>query len=174
MGFCESLKKRIGKAVCCQSYDEILDEGILKSSTIPDDIKLIHSVLRTGDLFKDHITRETEKIGLTPANINILWVLYLSDGDYLTQAQLSKRLISSKANVSTIIERMQKQGLVLKESDKVNKKINKITITEEGISKLKGFFPTLKPQAAKIFKGMTKIEKESMIKSLQIIRENLR
>lgn len=152
-------------------YDDILENGILKCSEIADEKKIILSILRTGQLIEDHIREELRKINLSIPQLSILEVLYFAKGVSITQSQLSKRVFSSKANISTIIVRMIDKKLILRTENKENKREKLLEITDIGSKLLEGVLNSYEKCNMNFFK---KEESKLLLNSLSTLRSELK
>lgn len=167
----EKIKKYMA---CCHNKHDFFDNCILKNKLLSLDGKALHSITRTGDQLKEFLNKKAEDLGVTLPQVHLLWVLNFGEHEYLTQAEISDKLNSSKANVSTLLERMEKLDLVRREKDDVNKKINKIFITKKGIKTITELQPKMNPIFDMIFKGISDAEKETLILVLLKVRDNIK
>ena len=119
-----------------RDIDDVLDRGIMKCEDIPSIHKAVINIIRTGDMLKSMNEEFLKMYDLTFAQQSILESLFFSNRDYLTQNELSRFIFSSKANVSSVLDKLEAKGLVLREENPENKREKKISITSEGISLL--------------------------------------
>jgi DNA-binding MarR family transcriptional regulator len=168
----KEMKKMFSHEKKCENYDKMFNDVLLNVKSLPIETKLIASILRTEKLISNKFDSIAKKAELTSAQFHILLMLYLSD-NRLTQQQISNKLLLSKANVSSLINRMEKLNLLKRQEDLENKKINKILITEYGKKKTEEFFPANYENNKKLFSVLTKKEQQTMIDNLRKIRESL-
>ena len=74
-------------------------------------------------------------IGLTVAQFDALANLYVEDG--ITQNQLAERLVVTKGNVTGLMNRLGDHGLVRRVADQVDRRANRIHLTDEGRERAK-------------------------------------
>jgi DNA-binding MarR family transcriptional regulator len=112
--------------------------------------------------------------GLTDAQFNVLIQLQYEKQQGLSQADLGRRLVVNKADMTGIIDRLEKAGLVMREDHPKDRRINIIKITRKGrdiVNKLEpGYFTEVK----KAMSSMSKNDMKTIIKGMEKMRENVR
>ena len=112
--------------------------------------------------------------GITDAQFNVLIQLQYEKQQGLSQTDLGRRLVVNKADMTGIIDRLEKAGLVRREDHPKDRRINIIKITRKGrdiVNKLEpGYFTGVK----KAMSGMSKNDMKTIIKGMEKIRENVR
>ncbi len=112
--------------------------------------------------------------GITDAQFNVLIQLRYAGHQGLSQADLGRRLVVNKADMTGIIDRLEKTGLVGREDHPKDRRINIIKITRKGggmVNKLEpGYFTGVK----KLMSGMPKGDMKTIMKGMEKIRENIR
>ena len=121
--------------------------------------------LNAIQIFRSH------NFDITPEQFGILWLLY-EDG-CLYQRQLSQRLFKDRANITRMINILEKRELVCRKEDAHNKRIHKIYLTEEGIKKVESIVPALKQIEKYVYNNISEEEKSTLIKILGKILVNL-
>ena len=99
--------------------------------TIPVDSKyfLLTQITRAARQIIAYYNREMEPLGLTAQQLIALGVL-ISEED-LSLGQFARRLKMGKAGAATMIQRLEALGLVQKESDPQDGRLNILKITEK-------------------------------------------
>src|SRR3990167_737797 len=69
---------------------------------------------------------------LTSAQFNVLWVLRYSSGA-LTQVDIGKQLVVSRANVTAILDRLEEKTLVQRKSTIDDRRVYHISLTPKGV-----------------------------------------
>jgi MarR family 2-MHQ and catechol resistance regulon transcriptional repressor len=73
------------------------------------------------------------KFNLSPAKFNLLMVVCFQGGkDGITQVAIGGKLIVSAGNITGLVEKLVKDGLVTRETNPQNRRENKIKITPKG------------------------------------------
>ncbi|MBC2581063.1 MarR family winged helix-turn-helix transcriptional regulator [Clostridium sp. DJ247] len=83
--------------------------------------------------FKKTIEKEVSEYGITMPQVMLLHVLYHKPG--ITLNELSKELSLSKSTVSGIVDRLGKSGYVIREIPENNRRIVKISLSNNAIEK---------------------------------------
>jgi DNA-binding MarR family transcriptional regulator len=134
----ELLEKIKASKVWDQDFKDIHDvfeNGISKCEAIPEFSKAISNIVLAGDVLKDNFEEFLRKRDLSLAQKNVLEALNFCHKEYLTQNELSKFVYTSKSNLSSLLERMERKGLIKRYENKENKREKKVKITKLGIEK---------------------------------------
>ena len=125
----------------------------------------LYMKLNAIQIFRSH------NFDVTPEQFGILWLLY--ENGCLYQRQLSQRLFKDRANITRMINILEKRELVCRKEDAHNKRIHKIYLTEEGIKKVESIVPALKQIEKYVYNNISEEEKSTLIKILGKILVNL-
>ena len=71
-----------------------------------------------------------EKSGIRTAYYGVLYAL--KDGEILSSSDLSKRVLSGLSNLTSLIDRMERDGLVIRLQDDIDRRKTLLKLTEEG------------------------------------------
>lgn len=129
---------------------------------------LIHDVSRLRRSAFDRCAR--------PLNVtrSQWWVLaYLSRKDGMTQSQLAEELDLGKVAIGGLIDRLEKSGLVRREADESDRRVNRIFLEDKSkqlITKMRKVSHQLNKQ---ILAGLSDGELEAAATSLDRIKANL-
>ena len=101
------------------------------------DISFDHPRLQLYQLIRrchDYITTETDKnlisLGTTQAQYQVLRIL--DDLGSVSMTKISKLLFRGKSNLTTLIDRMERAGLVERVALKADRRVSNIAITQKG------------------------------------------
>lgn len=113
-------------------------------------------------------------LGLTDVQFNVMMLLsYQGGGEGLSQVQLSDMMLVNRANVTTLIDRMEKTSLVERTSLSGDRRTNIIKMTAKG----KKIFEKAEPMYDKITKqamtGFNLGELKKLISILEKVRNNI-
>ncbi|PKL48664.1 MAG: MarR family transcriptional regulator [Planctomycetes bacterium HGW-Planctomycetes-1] len=114
-------------------------------------------------------------LGLTDVQFNVMMLLHHQSGpdEGLSQAQLSEMMLVNRANITTLIDRMEKAGLVVRVSDSADRRTNIVKMTAKG----KKMFEKAEPLYAKLVGrtmfGFNQSELKKLMAVLEKIRENI-
>lgn len=115
------------------------------------------------------------QFGLTDVQFNVLMLLQHQDesGEGLTQAQLSEMLLVNKANVTSLIDRMEKADLVARKSDPNDRRINMIRLTKKGKELVEKIDPLYGKEMQRVMSVISSSEQEQLISLLERIRSKV-
>ena len=122
---------------------------------------------KAGEFFRRH--------GLTDVQFNVLSLLKHQSGEIggLTQVDLSKMMLVNRANITTLIDRMEKVGLVARKPVPNDRRYNIIELTPHGVemyTKVSGIY---KRKIGEIMHVLGDDELESLKTILEKLRKNL-
>ena len=122
---------------------------------------------KAGEFFRRH--------GLTDVQFNVISLLKHQSGEIggLTQVELSKMMLVNRANITTLIDRMEKVGLVARKPVPNDRRYNIIELTPHGVemyTKVSGIY---KQKIGEIMHVLDDDELESLKTILEKLRMNL-
>ncbi|MBI3416420.1 MAG: MarR family transcriptional regulator [Verrucomicrobia bacterium] len=97
-------------------------------------------LLRTSEALWNASRVFFERWDLSPSQFNILNVLRDHD-DGLSQIELSRELITHRSNVTGLIDRLEKRGLVQRRDSAVDRRVYRIQLTKAGQNLLAEILP---------------------------------
>lgn len=122
----------------------------------------LRRVIRATDLHSKHLSKTT---GLTAPQILLLHTV--RNKGQVTIGELAADMSLSQATVTTILDRLEKRGLVFRERSKEDKRKVHAVLTEQGQSVLVKAPIPLQDQFARQFADLQDWEKTMIISSLQ-------
>ncbi len=129
----------------------------------------------TATCIKKRAAEFLRPLGLTDVQLNVLMLLHHQSGPEggLSQAQISDMMLVNRANITSLIDRMEKAKLVVRTAAADDRRYNIIKLTERG----KKIFAKVDPLYAKEVKNAMVILKEAeqkkLIRMLEKVRANL-
>ena len=144
------------------------------------DIKVLEheallNIYYTASCFRKKATEFFKQFGLTDVQFNVMMLLAHQSGSEggLSQAQLSDMMLVNRANITSLIDRMEKAKLVIRTDAETDRRSNIIKMTARG----RRLFTTVEPLYAKQVKEiMSRIgvtEQKRLISSLEKVRGRL-
>lgn len=113
-----------------------------------------------------------ESGGLTGPQQSTMQVLVESDG--LSLKDLSKELGLAHSTVSGIIDRLEKQGLVKRQTDEADRRLAKLVVTEQVRKFLRETWPALEMHPlAEALRAATLAEREQVLQGVRTLRRLL-
>ena len=122
---------------------------------------------KAGEFFRRH--------GLTDVQFNVLSLLRHQSGEIggLTQVDLSKMMLVNRANITTLIDRMEKAGLVIRKPVPDDRRYNIIELTPYGHEMYQKVSGIYKGKVGEIMHVLNSEELESLKTILEKLRMNL-
>lgn len=108
---------------------------------------------------------------VTSSQWAVLALLWKKEG--LSQVEIQQRLRLEKATVTGLIQRMSRSGLVFKRTDKADKRIHRIFLTEKGKSLEEQLIPQAKWVNEATLNGFSSEQKETLMKLISMAIRNL-
>jgi DNA-binding MarR family transcriptional regulator len=113
-----------------------------------------------------------ESGGLTGPQQSAMQVLVESDG--LSLKDLSKELGLAHSTVSGIVDRLEKQGLVKRQTDEVDRRLAKLVVTDQVRKFLRETWPALEMHPlAEALRAATPAEREQVLQGVRTLRRLL-
>ncbi len=97
--------------------------------------------LKAGNLFRHH--------DLTEAQFNVLFSLKYKERDW-TQSDLGKRLVVTRASITSVLDKLEAKGLVRRSAVTGNRRIYHVCLTEKGLSLVNEVEPTYRENIHKV------------------------
>ncbi|GAB6159110.1 hypothetical protein JCM39194_23100 [Desulfotomaculum varum] len=118
-----------------------------------------------------HFTNLAEQMGLDPAPLSALLKLWCQDG--LTITELGDKLFLKASTITSLIDRMERDGLVYRERNREDRRVVRIYLTEKA-KQIKNKFPGFEEHIQEVIKGkFTPEEQETLIKLLRKLESTL-
>lgn len=113
---------------------------------------------------------------LSEANIHggqdiLLYYLSLEDGQ--TVSSLVEKICIQHGTISTMLDRMEANGMIKKEKDATDKRTSRVYMTEKGTVALKHVAKIWKAMETTVTKGLTETQEQSLKELLQQVLTNL-
>jgi DNA-binding MarR family transcriptional regulator len=113
-------------------------------------------------------------LDLTDVQFNVLMLLIYQGGpDGLNQAQLSDMMLVNRANITTLIDRMEKTQLVIRTNDSNDRRTNIIKLTAKGKKAFEKAEPLYDKMIKQAMAGFNHTELNKMIATLEKVRTNI-
>lgn len=91
---------------------------------------------RTANALLQSITRSLKSFDLTPTQYNVLRILRGSHPETLTCGDIGDRMVTPDPDVTRLLDRLEKRGLVERARDTIDRRVVRAGITEEGLTLL--------------------------------------
>ena len=113
--------------------------------------------------------------GLTDVQFNLMMLLKYQCGqdEGLSQAQLSSMMLVNRANITSLIDRMEKADLVIRTPAPADRRSNIVKLTGRGKELLAQIEPLYTQEVKRIMAALKLNEQRSVIEMLERIRGNV-
>lgn len=113
------------------------------------------------------------RYGLSSAKFNALIHLYMAGDRGLTQSELGQKVLVSRPTMSGLVERLEKENLVVRNTDPTDKRVFRVCLTKRAFALIHAFLPAHNDYMHKVMSSLDKQEKETLISLLEKIRKGL-
>ena len=137
------------------------------------DTMLVHNLLRTHSHLSPFIDADLRRRNLTSAQLNVLLALRSAGADGLLMGQIGDRLVVTRSNVTGLIDRLERQGLVTRASHR-DRRATVVRLTEAGEALLERTTPRHAEVLAELTGCFSSEEKQTLIRLLSKLRRELR
>ncbi len=120
--------------------------------------------LRGASLFREH--------DLTEAQFNVLFSLKYKQRPW-TQSDLGRRLVVTRASVTSVLDKLEEKGLVERKEVAGNRRIYHVDLTRKGAALLEQVEPQYRKDIHTVMDGFDDAACRTLIKELELIRERL-
>lgn len=114
-----------------------------------------------------------KKDGLTFSQAGVILTLGEKQKEGMSIKELSRSICVAQPTMTGIIDRLQEKGIVQSSSDRSDKRIRMVTLTEKGIRCLKNADENKRMAETQFFEGLTEEERDQLITLLEKVRNNL-
>jgi Transcriptional regulators len=97
----------------------------------------------------------------------------MTGGQGLIQSELSKKLLVSRANITGLIERLEKEDLVVRTNDSGDKRVFRVYLTARGSDLMNAFLPKHNELLFNVMSILDRNEKEILISLMRKLNRGL-
>ncbi len=135
--------------------------------------ELVLSLAYTHDILLSHFSRVLTEFSLSISAMNILMILRHDEGKGCAQQELSRLLLVSRANITKVIDGLEKRGLVIRTSSKEDRRTRVIKLTEAGEDLASRVVPRQNEETVRVTARLTRTEIGLLSKLLPKFRESI-
>lgn len=135
----------------------------------PDEAASLRLILSIGKAFKfvdDYVRPRMQKHGLTMTEFSVLMVLW--HGGPIPLGELSERILLTGASTTYTVKKLEKRGLIARESRSEDKRVVMGVITEKGRTLAKKIAPL---HATELAEAMHRLSTEEKKTAAQLLRK---
>lgn len=141
----------------------------LKQVQLPDGA-VLYSLARTYGLVMRRLSEIYHRFGLSPAGFNLLVLLQRGkDPSTFTQRAIGDRLVVSPSDMSGLIDRMERRGLV-KRTPGADRRSKLLRITPKGSALVDDVWPHHAEAISQMAKGLEAADVQAMLRVLARVR----
>lgn len=130
-------------------------------------------ITKTYDLLDDVFNRHFARFGLSPVKFNALMQLLHAGDEGLVLSELSEKMLVSRANITGLVDRLEKDGLVFREADLRDRRIWRAKVTARAKELLSVIVPIHGDFTGTVLSALNPDEKELLIKLLEKLQSGL-
>jgi DNA-binding MarR family transcriptional regulator len=148
----------------------------LKRGFIDTAHEAILNIYFTASMMKKRADVFFGQFGLTDVQFNLMELLRYQSGKEggLSQAQISDMMLVNRANITSLIDRMEKAGLVVRTDHSNDRRYNIIKLTSKGEKLFTKVEPHYTEQVHKVMASLDESELKKLMTMLEKVRETLR
>ncbi len=131
------------------------------------------NLVRTATLLSARATQLFRRFDLTEAQFNVLFALKFSNGR-ITQAELGKRLVVTRASITSVLDKLESKGLVKRVDVPENRRIHHVELTEPGRRLVNEVEPLYRKEVHEVLGDLESAECQTLIGLTERVRERAR
>lgn len=125
--------------------------------------EMIYRLVILYTLLFDNISHFLAKHRLTPAKMNVLMIVKHQGGqDGISQVDLSQKLMVTASNMTRVLVKLQRDGLITRDNTKDDKRFKMIRITPKGSRLLDNIWPSYIKKLIELTKGLEEEKKKEL------------
>jgi len=128
-------------------------------------------VLRTADTIWNASREFFARWEISPSQFNVLNLLH-SESEGLSQIELSRQLIMHRSNVTGLVDRLEKRGLVSRKEFAPDRRAYRVVLTAEGLALVDQILPEYYRGAERVWVGLPVQRVIELIGDLRTAAEN--
>jgi DNA-binding MarR family transcriptional regulator len=133
------------------------------------------NIFVTAEALGKEADRVLQPHGLTKAQFDILMLLehQTADGG-ADQSTLGRMLVVNRSNVTGLIDRMERDGLVKRMADPADRRVNRVRMTPKGMKVLRAAEQAYVARTREVVAALRAAEQEALCRTLERVRASLR
>lgn len=146
------------------------DEGTRTSELLTESVSLWFRLLSCHSVMLDELRRELED-RVTLARFDLLASLSRDDGQ--TLASLSRALLVTAGNLTGLVDRAERDGVVERRPDRADRRLARVWLTVRGRALIQELLPAHAKQVHELLGGLPAQERRDLRRLLGSLREHL-
>ncbi|WP_347487936.1 MarR family winged helix-turn-helix transcriptional regulator [Desulfoscipio sp. XC116] len=133
-------------------------------------IRTIIELTRTYDTLEDIMGRHFARFGLSQPKFNAMMQMRQAGGRGLALSELGERMLVTRANITGLIDRMERDGLVIREADPKDRRVYRARLTAKASNLLDNILPIHADFTRRVMSVLSIPEKTQLTELLQKLR----
>lgn len=133
--------------------------------------ELFLNILRTSDQLMRRVADVLKPADLSATQYNVLRILRGAVPDGLACGEISERMVTRDPDITRLLDRLEKRGLVARSREKADRRVVTARITDAGLELLKKLDETVLRLHKAMLGHLDAKSQESLIKLLEQARE---
>lgn len=130
----------------------------------------ILNIVRTADCFRREMQKRLKPFGITQTQYNALRILRGAFPGGLTCSALGERLVSSDPDITRLLDRLARRGLITRQRALEDRRVVVTQIAAEGLALLDTLVPTLDAYVSTSLEHLDRHAQETLIRLLEEAR----
>ena len=130
------------------------------------------NIVRTANLLSTKAAQLFRQFDLTEAQFNVLFALKFADSE-ITQAELGKRLVVTRASITSVLDKLEHKGLVRRIDVPGNRRIHHVRLTSKGLELIEHVEPIYRAEVHGVLEGFDDDECRVLIESMEKVRAHV-
>lgn len=131
------------------------------------------NIVRTATVLSAKASQLFRQFGLTEAQFNVLFALKSSDSN-ITQAELGKRLVVTRASITSVLDKLESKNWVRRIDVPENRRIHHVALTDSGRELVNRVEPAYRREVHKVLTGLSDDECRRLTAVLESVRGRVR
>jgi len=130
------------------------------------------NIVRTANVLSQQGAALFRRFELTEAQFNVLFALQYKERPW-TQSDLGKRLVVTRASITSVLDKLEQKGLVKRNSVPGNRRIYHVELTEAGKALLQKVEPLYREDVHRVLGEFDEARCRRLIADLEEVRQRL-
>ncbi len=130
------------------------------------------NIVRTANQFASKAAQLFRQFDLTEAQFNVLFALKFAT-ENITQAELGKRLVVTRASITSVLDKLESKNLVKRVDVPNNRRIHHVVLTDEGHALIVKAEPVYREEIYHVLTDLNMDDCQQLITHLEQIRSRV-
>lgn len=136
-------------------------------------VEILLNLFYTYDVVAGNMNQQIAPYGLTKAAFGVLMILSRSETKSCKQNEISQLMLVSRANITGLVDSLDRQGLVERTSDPKDRRVNMVRILPKGEKLIEDLLPGYYKYVNELCSIFTAAEKKTLNDFLTRLREKI-